>query len=281
MEAKFYPNLEENYFFDHVHIYHSEQVGLHEQITWEISYIITGAGQRTMGDRIEYFSSGEVILIPPDLVHAWDFDASITDKKGKIENITLILTLSFLEKLKNTFSEFDEAITFLKNLDSAVSFKDSILKELQIVMKRMIHESEIERIASIFKILELISNREGQRVVGKAVSNDKTLVNIQKIQLYVLNHYHRPISLDEVADLVGMKRSSFCIFFKKITGKTFFTYLNNIRLDSSCEMLKKTKYNIAEIALLSGFNDIPYYNRVFKKYKACTPKEYRSRYNSN
>lgn len=275
MKAKYHPNLNESYFFDHVHIYPYEQVGLHEQISWEISYIITGAGERTMGDRTECFSSGEIVLIPPDLVHAWKFDESVTDTKGRIENITIMLPLSFLDKLKNTFTEFENIIEFLKNLDCVISFKDHILKELQMIMKRMIHESKIGRMASIFKILELVSNKSGQEIVGKNLSNDKTVINLQKIHLYVLNHYHRSISLDEVADLIGMKRSSFCVFFKRTQGQTFFSYLNHLRLESSCEMLKKTKYSIAEIALLSGFNDIPYYNRVFKKYKQCTPKEYR------
>ena len=66
-------------------------------------------------------------------------------------------------------------------------------------------------------------------------------------------------------------------FLKKMTGKTFFSYLAEYRIESSCQMLTKTNMAIAEICFASGFKDIPYYNRVFKKIKAVTPTEYRER----
>lgn len=50
--------------FDHVHLAPNEQIGMHQQSTWELSYVITGAGMRMIGDMTEPFTSGEVILIP-------------------------------------------------------------------------------------------------------------------------------------------------------------------------------------------------------------------------
>jgi AraC-type DNA-binding domain-containing proteins len=90
-----------------------------------------------------------------------------------------------------------------------------------------------------------------------------------------MNNYQNTITLEEVAGLIDLDKSSFCIFFKKMTGKTFFTYLTEYRIESSCQMIAKTNQTIAEICFASGFNDVPYYNRVFKKIKNISPTEYR------
>ena len=71
-----------------------------------------------------------------------------------------------------------------------------------------------------------------------------------------------------------MNRSSFCIFFKKVTGKTFITYLNEYRIELVCQKLKQQKMNISEACFQSGFNNITYFNRVFKQMKGISPSEY-------
>lgn len=60
-----------------------------------------------------------------------------------------------------------------------------------------------------------------------------------------------------------------------MTGKTFFTYLNDYRIETSCQMMTKNKMTIAEVCYASGFKDVPYYNRTFKKLKGMTPTKYK------
>lgn len=162
------------------------------------------------------------------------------------------------------------------NKKEAVSFKGETLRQLQELMTAMCKESEIERFSSLIKILAIIANPENTHAVGKPIVEDKRTKRIQKIQLYVMNNYQNLITLDEIAQLVSLDRSSFCIFFKKTIGKTFFTYLTECRIEASCQMITKTSMTIAEICYSSGFKDVPYYNRVFKKIKNLTPTEYRN-----
>lgn len=97
----------------------------------------------------------------------------------------------------------------------------------------------------------------------------------QSIYLYVMNNYQHNITLDEASRFAGMEKSAFCVFFKKMTGKSFFTFLTDYRIEASCQMLLKTSKSVAEVCIASGFRDVPYYNRVFKKAKEMTPSEYR------
>lgn len=273
---KYYPRAKTHTFhFDHVHIKWNQQVPLHQQETWELSYIITGSGARIIGDVVENFSKGEVILIPPNIPHCWSFDESVHDCEGNIENITIVFENDFLESCKNLFPELFNRISELQNNENAVSFKDELLEKIQILMTSMIHQNGIERISSFIRLLELISYCKDMQIVGRPVTENKREKKLQEIYLFILSNFQRNISLEEISKSVGMQKSSFCVFFKKMTGKSFFTYLTEFRIESSCQMLLKTKLSIAEICIASGFNDIPYYNRVFKKSKKVTPTQFR------
>lgn len=271
-----YPETEESIFvFDHVKITCDEQVTFHQQPTWELSYIITGSGTRVIGDTIEPFYKNEIILIPPNIPHCWNFNELDTDECGKIENITFIFTDSFLLNCAETFPQLQNYVKIIRSREEAIIFEDNILIQLQGALLLMSKQTEIERIASIIQLLALIASPQYPHHVGKAVNQDKNIKRMQKILLYIMNEYKNLITLNDMARLVGLDKSSFCIFFKKMTGKTFFSYLTEYRIGSSCQMLTTTNIAIWEIAFASGFNDVPYYNRIFKKLKNCTPAEYR------
>lgn len=270
------PEEEEySFHFDHVKIYWNEQITFHQQKTWELSYVITGSGTRIIGDTIEPFSKNEVILIPPDIPHCWSFDELDADKNGKIENITITFSRQFLENCLTAFPEMNNYINEILYNTGAISFRGDTLNQLRNLLISMTTETEIERLSSFIKILALISSSENTSIVGKQVVVDKKAKRMQKILLYIMNNYQNTITLDEMARLVELDKSSFCIFFKKMTGKTFFSYLIEYRIESSCHMITKTNMTIAEICYASGFKDVPYYNRIFKKIKSITPSEYR------
>ncbi len=273
---KYYPsNSTETFSFDHVRIPFDKQVPMHQQETWELAYIITGSGIRIIGDVVESFSEGEIILIPPDIPHCWSFDKNVHDEEGKIENICVFIKSEFLDNLKNSFSELNKTISDIKENQNALSFFGETQKKLQELMKKMSSQNTIERLSSLILILDQISSSKSVNIVGNRTSERKNEKKLHEIYMFILSNFHRAIELDEVAKIAGMPKSTFCLFFKKMTGKSFVTYLTDFRIESSCQMLLKTKMSVSEICVASGFNDIPYYNRIFKKIKNQTPTEYR------
>lgn len=273
---KYYPKTKTSTFhFDHVHITWDKQVPLHQQQTWELSYILTGSGVRTIGNIVENFSKGEIILIPPNIPHCWSFDKSVHDAEGKIENVTIVIENDFLIHCKNLFPELYFSISELQSNENAVSFEGELLEKLQILMASMIHQNPIERLSSFINLLQVISYCKEMHIVGRPVIENSKERKLQAIHLFVLGNFQRHISLEEISKSMGMQKSSFCVFFKKMNGQSFFSYLTEFRVESSCQMLLKTKLSVAEICIASGFNDIPYYNRVFKRIKNTTPTQYR------
>lgn len=101
---------------------------------------------------------------------------------------------------------------------------------------------------------------------------------IQKVQQYINQHYQEEIRLTQLAELIHMSTSSFSRFFKLRTGKTLSEYLTDIRIGYAARMLVDTQQSIAEICYGCGFNNLSNFNRLFKKKKHCTPKEFKETY---
>ncbi|KAA6313663.1 HTH-type transcriptional activator Btr, partial [termite gut metagenome] len=95
---------------------------------------------------------------------------------------------------------------------------------------------------------------------------------------YINEHYKEEIRLNVLAGMVGMTPVSFSRFFKVRTGKNLSEYIIDIRLGFSTRLLIDSTMSISEICYECGFNNLSYFNRVFKRKKLCSPREFRENY---
>ncbi len=100
---------------------------------------------------------------------------------------------------------------------------------------------------------------------------------MRDIMEYTTDNYTNNISLDDISMVAAMTKQAFCKYFKKRTNKTYFRFLNELRIENACQLLRaNTEYSIVEIAERSGFNNISNFNRQFKVVKQITPSEYKT-----
>lgn len=92
---------------------------------------------------------------------------------------------------------------------------------------------------------------------------------------YILANYYKDISIEHIANKYGINPKYLGRLFKTQTGQSFNCYLNNIRIHHATQLLAGTKAQIIEVALECGYNNVTYFNRVFKNSKGVTPSEYR------
>jgi AraC-like DNA-binding protein len=256
---------------------------LHYHEEYELNLILNANGaKRVVGGHIEVIDDVELVLIGPNLYHAW------FTHQCQSEEITEV-TIQFHKDL------FDEK--FLKR--NQLSFVKSMLERSQrgILFSHDTVLALKERLLSLDKktgfdsVLELLSilhdlsiSRNMRTLSDLAFTNEKFYYNsrrIEKVFEYMNTNYNKQVSLAEVSRIANMPEASFSRFIKKRTGKTFIDSLNEIRLGHASRMLIDTTNTIAEIAYKCGFNNISNFNRIFKRKKFCIPKEFRETYTGN
>lgn len=102
---------------------------------------------------------------------------------------------------------------------------------------------------------------------------------LKTVLLYIRTHYSENITLDDISASANISKSECCRCFKRTLHQSPFEYLMRYRIHCASRRLCDTSGNddmsISELALSSGFNNISYFNKIFKKYMHCTPTEYR------
>lgn len=100
---------------------------------------------------------------------------------------------------------------------------------------------------------------------------------IEKSIAYIHENLSKKITLEELAQIAMMGKTNYSVFFKKMTGMTVWEYIINARvaLASSYLLENKDEYNITELAFRCGFNNSAYFNKIFKKLKGKTPRDFK------
>jgi len=123
--------------------------------------------------------------------------------------------------------------------------------------------------------------------VGRAVTSELPFSDdlpsefgkrMDKVHDYVSENYHRRIYFKEMAALTTMSEQSFSRFFTKMIGRSFFSYLNEYRINMVVRMLLDTDYSVSQIGFSCGYDSLPFFHKQFLKFKGCTPLAYQRRF---
>lgn len=264
------------FLYDDVCIPRERQIGLHSHSRWELSYVVCGAGVRTIGDYTEPFIKEEIILIPPGIPHVWQFDPAVTDVNGNIGNISVFWNSALIDRMRDIFPEIAKPLGRIELLDHAIAYQGKQYQTILHLLKLMRGKTAEKRLPVMIDLLLAISDISDSICNGHNSSLTRNEQRLEKVRVYCACNYSRQITLDEMSRHVGMNKSAFCTFMRHSAGMTFSEYLNNIRLERAKDKLLHTEYAIFEIAAFCGFQNVTYFNRLFRRKYGCTPKEIRS-----
>ncbi|MGE5558506.1 MAG: AraC family transcriptional regulator [Bacillota bacterium] len=136
---------------------------------------------------------------------------------------------------------------------------------------------ELEIISSVCRLIAILL-RDYMEKLLTAKEYDlkvKSIERLKKVFSYIEANYTEKITILQCAKLLNVTDSHFCHLFKLATGKSLSNYVNYFRLKKAEALLQNTALSVTEIALATGFNDIAYFSRLFKKYKKSTPLKFR------
>lgn len=114
-----------------------------------------------------------------------------------------------------------------------------------------------------------------QKVLHHASQENPDIQLQRQMVSYIFAHYSDNISLDDIAASANISRSKCCKIFQQYLEKSPIAFLNNYRMEISCNLLRNTSYSITEIALSCGYNHLSYYSKMFLRKYGCTPNQYR------
>ncbi|MBD1366242.1 helix-turn-helix transcriptional regulator [Mucilaginibacter sp. ZT4R22] len=256
---------------------------LHYHEEYELNLIINAKGaKRVVGGSIEMIDELELVLIGPNLYHAW------FTHQAKSEAITEV-TIQFHKDLFDDKFLRRNQLSFVKAmLDRAqrgIAFPPETILAIKDRLQSLDKKNGFDSVLELLSILHDLSISRNMKALSDAsFTNEKFNYNsrrIEKVFEYMNVNYNKQVTLAEVAKIANMPDASFSRFIKKRTGKTFIDSLNEIRLGHASRMLIESTTTVAEIAYKCGFNNISNFNRIFKRKKFCIPKEFRETYTGN
>lgn len=150
-------------------------------------------------------------------------------------------------------------------------------------MRRIVGEMEAKEpyyreavralIFELYVALYRSSVREGAQPSPGAVSARAELV--KRVVGYVSRHYTEPFSMDVLCRETGFSKSYLCHAFKEVTGQTVLSYVNFLRCNHARSLLVSGKYNVGESAIQSGFSNLSYFSRTYRRVMGELPSAQR------
>ncbi|TVZ55861.1 AraC-like DNA-binding protein [Lutibacter sp. Hel_I_33_5] len=249
---------------------------LHQHEEIQICIIIQGEGTLIVGDTINEYKSDDILVIGSNIPHVFKSDISNCKE-------SFMISLFFTEKSFGddffTFDDFKEITGFFKKSQSGCKLlsNQQKVKEIFSSLKKA---SNLERFISLLKIIKHINNSKTSPLADFIYPknySDNEGKRMRDVLDFTIHNYEKNISLSVIASKANMTPNAFCKYFKQRTNKTFFTFLNELRVEHACKLLTtNNNLSISEIAFQCGFSNLSNFNRKFKEVKKTTPSKYKT-----
>ena len=254
----------------------------HYHPEFELIVITSGGGKRFVGDYIDDFKVGDLVLFGANLPHFHMCYGLDGDDPGKISSCEVIQFTSdvFPENMEQ-MSEFVAVRDLLERSRRGIKFtRPPEVGRVCRMMRAMDKMSGVRRVFALFRILEILGRMENYRLLASN-SYSANLVGeddnhpINRVYRYLQNNFKENVTLDQVAEYAGFNPTALCRYFKKRAQKSIFECLGEIRINFACKLLLNSTFTISQIAYESGFRNIANFNRQFRSLTGFSPSEYK------
>lgn len=248
--------------------------------------ILTGPGEPNIyqvNQKTYHLVEGDFVLVWPTEMHAI-LDADRSEA----------LVIQFSNAFANSLFDLQRIMHFYHDLHVLCIYAHpelvGRLKELAFRMRDIWLSGESDRETRCCMLLlefmivldenrdELYPDMQNDRYASQS-HPDGTLRRLIDVADHVKTHLaDDDLSQKAMAEMAGISQEHFSRMFKQITGQNYSNWLNMIRLEKAITLFPESGMSLTEIAMLSGFQSIPTFNRVFKNAKGMSPSEYRNLY---
>lgn len=256
------------------------QVPLHWHEEMELIVIKRGTGTVSVNLTESSVSAGDIVLVLPGQLHAirqkshctMEYENILLDPSMLICGGQDLCAAQYIHPLVcgnlPVETVFTPALSYYTDIASCIENIDRLCDlrpdGYQLAVKGWLFQF----------FYYLVQNQKNNGSVSRP--DTKSLEKIKTILRYVEEHYSEPISIDDMAKITHYSKSHFMKFFRQHMGTSFIEYLNSYRLTIAARLLTTTDSSILEVAAQSGFENLSYFNRLFRRKFQQTPGEFRT-----
>ena len=256
---------------------------IHWHQEFEFLVLTEGKVLFTIENREYIMTPGDIVFINSNYLHtaksvcdgvcsfyAVDFSYQVLN-----EDIHSIFSKKYIRPVLNDKFIFPEFMPLCD--DGTNGWQKDIRRYLHEIDECPEHELEPFELmirSRIYAIWDIMT-KNGMRAHKDDDIESRYSERLEPVIKYIKENYAYEITLAELAEILPMSEGQFSRVFKQTMKMSPIQYLMRYRILQSCKLLQDTDKKIGEIANLSGFNNISYFNRVFLNTIGCTPKEYR------
>lgn len=240
----------------------------------ELTYIEESVGTKFIGDFVGPYEPGELVLVRSNLPHCWK---NIPNEKIQSKSVVTQWNKGIFPRVPELRGIFE----LLRAASKGILFDKVDTAHLIPAIKELPLLFGHERYIRLLQLLSQLSTCTFHTLSERSFMDDLPTEygsRMSTIHEFVSEHYDRKIYLEEVAHLVSLSEQSFSRFFSKMMGRSFFTFLNEYRINMASRMLLDTDYSVAEIGYACGYESLPFFHKQFQKFKSCSPLVYRKKH---
>lgn len=262
--------------------YISDTGGLwHFHPEYELVLNIKSNGTRIVGDSVELFDHYDMVLVAGNIPHSWNYykhDIALPDKHG----IMVHFRKSSLGDALLSQHEMNCVNELLNQAERGIGFSTEVARKTEKYLVQMVNNKGIDKMIDFFIVLKIMCQSEKKVFLCsenyKQTYDERGNKKMTDVYTYIRENYFKQISLEQIAKIAEMSPISFSRFFKKNCGAGFVEYLNRVRTNKACYLLRETEYQVQDIAVECGFESISNFNKQFRKTEGLSPRDYRAQY---
>jgi AraC-like DNA-binding protein len=256
---------------------------IHNHSEYELNLIMGMSGTRIVGDSTQRYTDFDLVLLGPYLYHKWDGDAILQQNGQPYRVITIQFAMNLFNEHLFQKERFIKIKQILHSSSRGIHFQGKTFEEAMRLMISLTEDKGFGNIIEFLQLMDLLSqSKEAVFLATEGFTPQSLRSDSNRIQMaysYILKHFaDTDLKIGDVAAQVNLSDSAFSHFFHKLAFRSFTEFLIDIRMGHACKLLLDNDDTINLIASKSGFNNLANFNRLFKKYRLCTPVEYRRRY---
>lgn len=256
----------------------------HYHVEVELIHFEKGEGTQFVGDSIERFSAGDVVLVGANLPHYWRFDEEYFASQPTLTADTRVVHFcedfwgaNFLQLPENAPIK----IMLEKGKRGLHIYGDSA-KKVADIMQQLLETEGPQRLVLLITALDLIAKCKDVKALSSMGFNydlvDSEKNRINDIYEYSVMNFKDKIALEEIAGVANISPHSFCRFFKSRTRKTYSQFLIELRVGHACKLLIEDNLSIKQVCFESGFHNFTSFHQYFKKITGKSPLSYQKEF---